>query len=124
MESNLLAALLHPRILIAAAAAATALGHARAEEAPERVAEHAPARIQCFSTAQTREKIEAHGLTDPFACMRAAAHENNGEALSARLCRFDDLFIYEITVLRPDGRIVRPLFDAVTGKPHSGRKNN
>ena len=64
-----------------AAAFAAALGCAHAEEAAERMAERAPPHRQCFSTAQTREKIEAHRLTDPFACMRAAAHELGGEAL-------------------------------------------
>jgi uncharacterized membrane protein YkoI len=112
------------RCALAAAAFAAALGCARAEEAAERTAEHAPGRRQCFSTDQTREKIEAHKLTDPFLCMRAAAREHGGEALGARLCRLDDSFIYEISVLRPDGRIARVLFDAATGKPHSGRKDN
>ncbi|WP_442754721.1 PepSY domain-containing protein [Methylocystis sp. JAN1] len=108
------------RWALAAAAFAAAFGCARAEEAAER----APPHRQCFSTAQTREKIEAHKLTDPFVCMRAAAREHGGEALGARLCRLDDFFIYEISVLRPDGRIARVLFDAATGKPHSGRKDN
>jgi len=108
----------------AAAATAAALGCARAEEAAERAPERAPPpRHQCFSTAQTREKIEAHKLTDPFACMRAAASQLNGEALGARLCRLEDFLIYEISVLRPDGHIVKILFDAVTGRPHAGRKD-
>ncbi len=112
------------RRALAAAAFAAATGCAHAEEASERIAERAPPHRQCFSTAQTREKIEAHKLTDPFACMRAAARELGGEALGARLCRSDEIFIYEISVLRADGRIVRQLFDAATGKPHSGRKDN
>jgi uncharacterized membrane protein YkoI len=33
------------------------------------------------------------------------------------------LFIYEISLLRPDGRILRVLFDAATGKPHSGHRD-
>lgn len=109
----------------AAAAIAAAIGCAHAEELAERsAAERAAPRRQCFSTAQTREKMEAHKLTDPFACMRAAAREASGEALGARLCRHDDMLIYEISVLRPDGRVVRVLFDAATGKPHFDRKND
>jgi uncharacterized membrane protein YkoI len=114
-------ALLRFRSVFAAAATAAAFGCAQAEEVAERAAERAPPRRQCFSTAQTREKIEAHKLTDPFACMRAAAHQLSGEALGARLCRLEELFIYEISVLRPDGHIVKIIFDAVTGKPHSDR---
>jgi uncharacterized membrane protein YkoI len=112
------------RIIVAVAAFSAALGVVHAEEAAERTAEHASARRQCFSTTQTREKIEAHKLTEPFACMRAAAREHNGEALGARLCRLDESYIYEISVLRPDGRIVKVLFDAATGKPHSSHKDD
>ncbi|MGJ0510432.1 MAG: PepSY domain-containing protein [Methylocystis sp.] len=93
-----------------------------AEEEVER-AEHTAQRGQCFSTAQTRERIEAHKLVDPFACMRSAAREHHGEPLGARLCRVEEQFLYEISLLRPDGRIVRLLFDAATGKPHSGHKD-
>lgn len=105
------------------AAIAAGAGAARAAEEAER-AEHAPARPQCFSTAQSRERIEAHKLVDPFACMRAAAREHQGEALGARLCHLDELFVYEISLLRPDGRILRLLFDAATGKPHSGHRDH
>jgi hypothetical protein len=86
--------------------------------------ESATPHAQCFSTAQTRERIEAHRLVDPFACMRAATREHQGEALGARLCRIDELFLYEISLLRPDGRILRLLFDAATGKPHSGHRDH
>lgn len=106
-------------LVIAATAAALACAHA--EEAQERAAERE--RPKCFSTAQTREKIDAHKLSDPFSCMRAAAAHLNGEPLGARLCRLEDLLVYEISVLRPDGRVVKMLFDAATGRPHTGRKD-
>ncbi len=105
------------------AAFAATLACACAEEQAERAAERASSRIQCFSTAQTREKIEAHRLVDPFSCMRAAARDQNGEALGARLCHHEDAFFYEISVLQTDGRIVRLTYDAATGKPHSGHKD-
>ncbi|WP_363346127.1 hypothetical protein [Methylocystis echinoides] len=111
-------------VLAAATIAAASLTRAHAEEQAERAVERASPRIQCFSTAQTREKIAAHGLVDPFACMRAAARENHGEALGARLCRREETFIYEISVLLPDGRISRLAYDAITGKPHSGHKDD
>ncbi len=100
-----------------AVAAAAAFDCARAEETGERAP---PPRRQCFSMPQAREKIEAHKLTDPFSCMRAAAQELNGEALGARLCRLEELLVYEISVLRRDGHIVRVLLDAVTGRPPQG----
>lgn len=117
-------AALKTRSALAAAAIAAALGCARAEDAAEKITERAPPRRLCFSTAQTREKIEAHRLTDPFSCMQSAAREHGGEALGARLCRLEEFLVYEISLLRPDGHIVTLLFDAATGKPHSGRKND
>jgi uncharacterized membrane protein YkoI len=104
------------------AAIAAGAGHAWAEEAER--ADHVRPRTQCFSTAQTRERIDAHKLADPFDCMRAAAREHQGEALGARLCRMDELLIYEISLLGRDGRILRLLFDAATGKPHSGHRDH
>lgn len=112
------------RSFLTAAAIAAAAGSARAEDPAEHVAERPAPKRQCFSTAQTREKIEAHKLVDPFSCMRTAAHEHNGEALGARLCRHDETLIYEISLLQPDGRIVKLLFNAMTGKPHSGHRDN
>ncbi len=97
---------------------------ARAEELAEHTLERASPKGQCFSTAQTREKIETHRLVDPFACMRAAARDHSGEALGARLCRREDLFLYEISVLQSDGHIIRLIYDATTGKPHSGHKDH
>lgn len=112
------------RSVLAAAAIAATPACARAEELAERALERTNARTRCLSTAQTRETIEARRLIDPFPCMRAAAREQNGEALGARLCLREEAFIYEIRVLRPDGRLVRLYYDATTGKPHSGHKDH
>jgi hypothetical protein len=106
-EKKMPAALLRFRSAIAAAATAAALGCARAEEAADHAAEKMAPRRQCFSTEQTREKIETHKLTDPFVSMRAAARQLGGEALGGRLCRLEEALIYEISVFRPDGRIVK-----------------
>jgi uncharacterized membrane protein YkoI len=109
--------------LVAVATGAPAAWAAEEAEHAEH-AEQAPRRAHCFSTAQTRERIDIHKLADPFACMRAAARDHQGEALNARLCLLDELLVYEISLLRPDGRIVRVLFDAATGKPHSGHRDH
>lgn len=85
-------------------------------------AEEAEPQRACFSTAQTREKIELLKLADPFACMRMARERTKGEPLGARLCRNGAAFVYEISVVRPDGRIVRVLFDAATGKLQGGHR--
>lgn len=114
------AALFRFRSAFAMVAVAAGVGYVRAEES----AEHMVGRPQCFSTAVTREKIEAHKLTDPFTCLRAAAEKWGGEPIGARLCRLEEVFIYEIRVLRPDGRLLKIFVDATTGRPHSGRTDN
>jgi uncharacterized membrane protein YkoI len=107
------------RSALAVATLATTMARAGAEEAMEQTAQ----KRQCFSTGQTRQTIEDNALIDPFICMRAAAQDHPGEALGARLCRHEESFIYEISLLQPDGRIVKILFDAKTGKPHSGHRD-
>jgi hypothetical protein len=94
------------------AATAAAACSARAEEPPS-------AHKQCFTMAQARGKIEAHKLADPFRSMREAALRLQGEALGARLCQLGEGLIYEISLLRRDGHIVKIHVDAFSGRPHS-----
>lgn len=69
----------------------------------------------CFNQAETRERIAAHRLTDPMRALRVGRQQ--GEALRARLCRWKpDEFIYEIYVLRRDGRVVRVYMNAGNGQ--------
>jgi hypothetical protein len=69
----------------------------------------------CFSPAETREKIAAHRLAEPFRALRPGRLQ--GEALRARLCRWkSDQFVYEIAVLRRDGRIVHIYMNAQNGQ--------
>ena len=100
------------RILAVGAALGCAVG-GRAAEAPA---------TECYSIAQTREKIAQHGLADPVPLLRKAGAENQGEALAAQLCRNGEVFIYDITVMRRDGRIERVPLNAADGKPHPWRE--
>jgi hypothetical protein len=75
-----------------------------------------PAREhQCYSTAETRDRIVASGLSHPFAAMQSASARLKAEAMGARLCRWDDELVYEISLLRRDGRVVRSFVDAKSG---------
>ena len=109
------------RNLLAAAALATTPGALRAQDGATPAVERAPARPNCFSTAQTRIEIEARRLIDPLSSMRDSALRAQGEPLGARLCRNGEAFIYEIKLLRPDGHIVKVMVDAASGRPHSGQ---
>ncbi len=85
--------------------------------AAERLPEHArvPERV-CLTAAQAREKIALHKLAEPFRVMETVAHRFQAEALRVKLCRRKDEFIYEISLLRRDGRVVHVLVNAVSGK--------
>ncbi|HEU0150804.1 MAG TPA: hypothetical protein VFR21_28500 [Bradyrhizobium sp.] len=74
------------------------------------------ASLQCFSTDQTREEIESARLVQPFVLMRRAAGDLHAEAIDGRLCRWNNELIYEISLLRRDGHIVRVHFNAANGK--------
>jgi hypothetical protein len=84
---------------------------------PEARAREALPRLECFSVAQTRQKIAQQRLAEPFPLMRAESSANQADALSTRLCRDGELFLYEINLLRRDGRVIRVFVDAVSGKP-------
>ena len=78
-----------------------------------------PQSRTCFSTAETREKIVAEKLAEPFPLMRAQAGEHRAEAIGVKLCDRDGGLVYEIDLLRKDGRLIHTILDAATGKPVS-----
>jgi hypothetical protein len=71
--------------------------------------------VQCFSTQESRLKIDEQHLANPFASMRNARERHQGEPLTTRLCQQGDDFLYEIRLLRSDGHIEKLFFDATTG---------
>jgi len=87
---------------------------ARAAEAEPRSV--SAAKPVCLSAAETREEVRAHRLLEPFAALKFAAAQRKAEALSAKLCHNGDEFIYEITLLHRDGRLVHVEMEAGTGK--------
>ncbi|HEY8006655.1 MAG TPA: PepSY domain-containing protein [Methylocella sp.] len=70
----------------------------------------------CFSAAETRDKILLHGLFEPFHAMRNAAGRLQAEALGVKLCRRSDELVYELSLLRHDGRVIHVFIDAKTGQ--------
>ena len=86
-----------------------------------RAAEPAAGRV-CFTAAQTREKIAAAKLAEPFLVMRGAASRFQAEALGVRLCRWGEEFVYEISLLRRDGHVIHAFMNAANGQV-MGSKN-
>jgi len=80
---------------------------------------HAAAKPICLNAAETREMVKSRRLLEPFAALKFAAAQRKAEALSARLCRTGEDFVYEITLLHRDGRLVHVEMEAATGKTAS-----
>jgi uncharacterized membrane protein YkoI len=76
----------------------------------------APAKAACLNAAETRELVKSRRLIEPFAALKSAGAQRKAEALSAKLCRAGDEFVYEITLLHRDGRLVHVEMEAATGK--------
>ena len=69
----------------------------------------------CFNPADTRDKIATLRLTEPFRALRMGRLQ--GDALRAKLCRWKpDEFVYEVAVLRRDGRVVHLYMNALNGQ--------
>jgi hypothetical protein len=77
---------------------------------------HAGLKPVCLNPAETREEVKTRRLIEPFAALKFAAEKRKAEALSAKLCHIGDEFIYEITLLHRDGRLVHVAVEAATGK--------
>jgi hypothetical protein len=90
---------------------ASAAAHAAEAEPPR-----AAAKPACLSASETRESVKSHRLLEPFAALKFAGAQRKAEALSARLCRTEDGFVYEITLLNREGRLVHVEMEAATGK--------
>ena len=97
----------------AACCAVLASASANAAEADQHAGAAKPI---CLSAAETREEVKSRHLLEPFAALKFAGAQRKAEALSARLCHTGDEFIYEITLLHRDGRLVHVEMEAATGK--------
>jgi hypothetical protein len=89
----------------------------------------AVAKPACLNAAETRELVKSRHLLEPFAALKFASAQRKAEALTAKLCRTGDDFIYEITLLHRDGRLVHVDMEAGTGKiasrpPHESHETH
>lgn len=74
-----------------------------------------PGPRKCYSAAETRERVVSANLREPFALMRKASAMTQAEALAGKLCRWNDIDIYDISLLRRDGALIHVYMNAATG---------
>jgi hypothetical protein len=78
-------------------------------------------KLECLKPAETGEEVRSRHFLEAYVVLRTAAREAKAEALSAKLCRLGDDWVYSIALLHRDGRFVHMLLDATTGRvlpPH------
>jgi uncharacterized membrane protein YkoI len=100
------------KAVILAAVLGCAAATAQAEPARERV---------CYSARETREKIAAHGLAEPLRLMRATAGRLQADAVAVKLCLLNQELVYEISLVRRDGRVIRVYLNASNGQSPAAR---
>jgi len=69
----------------------------------------------CLSATSTREQATAHKLVQPFQIIQRESRQRGAEAIGARLCRWNEQLVYEINLLRQDGRVIHVYFNATDG---------
>ncbi len=74
------------------------------------------AKPVCLPAHETQEEIKAHKLLEPFPVLKLAGSQFKAEPLAAKLCQIGDDYVYLITLLRKDGRVIHATFDALSGK--------
>ena len=77
----------------------------------------------CLTAAETRIVVRENKLTDPGTAQRTAAAQAHAEALRARLCRWNEDYVYEITLLRRDGKVMNVFIKAEDGSLVNARAN-
>jgi hypothetical protein len=71
--------------------------------------------LACLTPAESREAVARLDLARPAAVLREAARRERGDPLHNRLCRWNNDLVYEITLLRRDGKVTHVFVKARTG---------
>jgi len=75
------------------------------------------AQADCLSQGEMREVVASSAVVAPAAATRAAqAHSPGAEVTRVRLCRQGGGYVYEITLLLRDGRVVSVTVDGASGQ--------
>ncbi|WP_050996512.1 PepSY domain-containing protein [Chelatococcus sp. GW1] len=82
----------------------------------------AAAQGACLSPDETRAAVAQGGVVAPQQAVSAARDAaSGGEVVRAELCRQGGGYVYRISVLRRDGRVMRIVVDGGSGRVLEGR---
>lgn len=74
----------------------------------------------CMSPAEARDVLIAQKFVAPFRAAGEAIRTGGGEIVGLQLCLLGDVFVYDVTLLRRDGRVLHTLVDAHAGTVMAG----
>jgi uncharacterized membrane protein YkoI len=94
-------------------ALAVSIVPARAEEVARPA--HAEATHVCLNQKERRSLVDSGAVMRLAAAMRGVRGHVAGTLIRARLCHRGDGFVYVLTVLAHDGKVIRVVVDAVKG---------
>lgn len=75
------------------------------------------AALQCFTARETSERVARLRLFNPLMAMRATARRIKADPLRTRLCRNGPRLVYELSLIRRDGKVQKVYLNAQNGAP-------
>lgn len=76
----------------------------------------ASGKLECLSPKEARDVSGANHLLDSLQVMKNMSSLSRAEPVSIKLCKSDNSYIYEVMLLHREGKLLRVLVDAVSGK--------
>ncbi len=70
----------------------------------------------CLNDTEAGILVQMHKLISIDQALIAARAKAKGDLISAHLCQVPDGFMYRITIIKYDGRVVKLLIDANSGQ--------
>lgn len=73
--------------------------------------------LQCFTVKETSERVSRLRLFNPLMAMRTTARRLKADPLRTRLCRTGPRLVYELSLIRRDGKVQKVYLNAQNGNP-------
>lgn len=70
----------------------------------------------CLSASEAREAVASHRLIEPLKAVNSARTQARATPLRSELCRWNEEFVYEVTLLKRSGKVVHVFMNAADGK--------
>lgn len=79
--------------------------------------------IVCFSAREMSDRVARLRLANPLMTMQANARRLRADPLRTRLCRTGNRLIYELSLIRRDGKVTQVYVNAQNGRPMAPPRN-